>query len=115
MDKNRNEGEDLQGNPMLWTIEHWTRVLESCARNIRDFMFKKDSVKITCAVEFTFAPLFKNARLGTNGWKTADNKDPMRRAIALEVMHILRLQRTTYVTAWQVGFFERVMKENRVH
>lgn len=30
-------------------------------------------------------------------------------------MHILRPQRTTYVTAWQVGFFERVLKERRVH
>ncbi|OAE32331.1 hypothetical protein AXG93_3017s1000 [Marchantia polymorpha subsp. ruderalis] len=50
---------------------------------------------------------------GTNGWKTADYKDLMRRAIALDDMHILRPQRTTYVTAWQVGFFERVMKANR--
>ncbi|OAE32972.1 hypothetical protein AXG93_673s1490 [Marchantia polymorpha subsp. ruderalis] len=78
-------------------------------------MFEKDSVKITNAKEFTFVPLFRNARSGTNGWKTADYKNPMRRAIALEVMHILRPQRTTYVTAWQVGFFERVLKGNPVH
>lgn len=78
-------------------------------------MFKKYSVKITRAEEFTFAPFFKNARSGTNGWKIADYKDPMRSGIALDVMHILRPQRTTYVTAWQVEFFERVMKGNRVH
>ncbi|OAE29423.1 hypothetical protein AXG93_4548s1000 [Marchantia polymorpha subsp. ruderalis] len=101
MDKNQNEGEDLQGNPMLWTIEHWTRVLESCARNNGDFMFEKDSVKITRAEEFTFAPLFRNARSRTNRWKTLNYKDTMRHAIALGVMHILRPQRTTYVTAWQ--------------
>ncbi|OAE34134.1 hypothetical protein AXG93_2891s1600 [Marchantia polymorpha subsp. ruderalis] len=64
-------------------------------------MFKKYSVKITRAEEFTFAPFFKNARSGTNGWKIADYKDPMRSGIALDVMHILRPQRTTYVTAWQ--------------
>ncbi|OAE28516.1 hypothetical protein AXG93_2469s1000 [Marchantia polymorpha subsp. ruderalis] len=26
MDKNKTEGEDLRGNPMLWTIEHWAKV-----------------------------------------------------------------------------------------
>ncbi|OAE22114.1 hypothetical protein AXG93_1175s1240 [Marchantia polymorpha subsp. ruderalis] len=80
-----------------------------------DLMLEKYSVKITRAEEFTFGPLFKNGRSGTNGWKTADYKDPKRRAIALGIMHILRPQRTTYVTAWQVGFFERVMKGQQVH
>ncbi|OAE23872.1 hypothetical protein AXG93_3001s1000 [Marchantia polymorpha subsp. ruderalis] len=98
-DKNRNEGEDLRGNPMLWTIEHWTKVLGPCAGNDGDFMFEKDNVKITRAEEFTFAPLFRNARSGTNGWKTADYKDPMISAIAFGVMHILQPQRTTFVTA----------------
>ncbi|OAE24612.1 hypothetical protein AXG93_4110s1000 [Marchantia polymorpha subsp. ruderalis] len=77
-------------------------------------MFEKYSVKITRVEEFTFASLFRNARSGTNGWKTANYKDPMRRAIALKVMHILLSQRTTYVTSWQVGFFERLVKENRI-
>lgn len=29
MDKNRNEGEDLGGNSMLWTIEHWAKHRET--------------------------------------------------------------------------------------
>lgn len=52
---------------MLWTIEHWTRVMGLCASNDGDLMFEKDSVKITRAEEFTFGPLFKNGRSGTNG------------------------------------------------
>ncbi|OAE18879.1 hypothetical protein AXG93_3022s1030 [Marchantia polymorpha subsp. ruderalis] len=88
-------------------------MLGPCVGNKGDFMFEKDSVKITRAEDFTFVALFRNAQSGTNGWKIADYKDPMRRAIALEVMHILRPQRTTYVTAWQIGFFKRVVKGNR--
>lgn len=42
-------------------------------------------------------------------------KDPKRHSIALGIMHILRPKRTIYITAWQVGFFEQVMKGNRVH
>ncbi|OAE21424.1 hypothetical protein AXG93_3954s1140 [Marchantia polymorpha subsp. ruderalis] len=63
---------------------------------------RRTTSTITLAHKFTFAPFFKDARLGTNGWKTADYKDPKRRAIALGIMHILRPQRTTHVTAWQV-------------
>ncbi|OAE30034.1 hypothetical protein AXG93_3893s1440 [Marchantia polymorpha subsp. ruderalis] len=77
----------------------------------RDLMFEKGSVNITRAEEFIFGPLFKNGRSGTNGRKTADYKDPKMRAITLGIMHILRKHRTTYITTWQVGFFERVMKE----
>ncbi|OAE28292.1 hypothetical protein AXG93_2507s1040 [Marchantia polymorpha subsp. ruderalis] len=67
IDKNRHDDEDLRGNPLLWTIEHWARVMESCAGSDGDLMFEKDSVKITRAEEFTFGPLFKTGRLGTNG------------------------------------------------
>lgn len=115
MDKNCNAGDNLQGNPMLWTIDHLTRVLGPCAGEDGDYMFEKESVKITRAEKFTFAPFFKNARSGPNGWKTADYNDPKRRAIALSIMHILRPHRTTYVTAWQVGFFERALKGKRIH
>lgn len=90
MNKNRNEGEDRRGNPMLWMIEHWASVMGPCAGSDGDLMFEKDIVKITRAEEFTFGPLFKNGISGTNGWKTADYKDPKRRAIALGIMHILR-------------------------
>lgn len=31
VDNNRNEGYDLRGNPMLWTIDHWTKVIGPCA------------------------------------------------------------------------------------
>ncbi|OAE30426.1 hypothetical protein AXG93_3483s1180 [Marchantia polymorpha subsp. ruderalis] len=82
----------------LWVVAHFRCYLFSDG----DLMFEKDSVKITRAEEFTFASLFQNAQLGTNGWKTADYKDPMRRAIALGIMHIVRPQQTTYITAWQL-------------
>ncbi|OAE30405.1 hypothetical protein AXG93_3612s1280 [Marchantia polymorpha subsp. ruderalis] len=62
MDKNRNGEEDLRGNRMLWTVEHWMQVLGPCVGENGDFMFEKDSVKIIRAKEFTFAPLFQNAR-----------------------------------------------------
>lgn len=29
--KNKNVGTDLCDNPLLWMIEHWTRILEPCA------------------------------------------------------------------------------------
>ncbi|OAE30309.1 hypothetical protein AXG93_4201s1080 [Marchantia polymorpha subsp. ruderalis] len=74
-------------------------------------MFEKESVKITRAEEFTFAPLFKNTKSGTNGWKTTDYKDLKRCAIALGIMHILRSQRTTYVTAWQGTVREEIGEE----
>lgn len=59
--------------------------------------------------------LFSSGRQGTNGWKTADYLDPKRRAIALGIMQILRSARTTYVTAWQVVFFEPILNGQRVH
>ncbi|OAE29846.1 hypothetical protein AXG93_339s1040 [Marchantia polymorpha subsp. ruderalis] len=101
IDKNRNKRDDLRGNPMLCTIDHWMRDLEPCAREDDDFMFEKNNVKIIRAEEFTLAPLFKNARSRTNEWKTTYYKDPKRRVITSVIMHILRLQRTNYVTAWQ--------------
>lgn len=64
-------------------------------------MFEKESVK--------------NPRSSMNGWQMAKYKDPKRCAVALGVMHILRPQRTNYVTAWQVGFFERALKGKSVH
>lgn len=115
MNNNWNERNNLQGNPMLWTLDHLTRVLRSCAGKDGDFMFEKESVKITRAKEFICAPLFKNPRSSTNGWRTAEYKDPKRCAIALGMTHILRPQRTTYVTAWQVGFFERALKGELIH
>ncbi|OAE31204.1 hypothetical protein AXG93_4240s1030 [Marchantia polymorpha subsp. ruderalis] len=75
-----------------------------------DLLFEKSSVGLTRIEEFSYGSLFGCGRQGTNGWKTADYQDPKGRAIALGIMHILRPQRTTYVTAWQVGFFERVLQ-----
>lgn len=67
MEKNRNESIDLRGNPLLWTVEHWTHVLEPCADKEVDYTFEKENVKVTRAKEFTFAQLFKNLRSSTNG------------------------------------------------
>ncbi|OAE29583.1 hypothetical protein AXG93_4003s1040 [Marchantia polymorpha subsp. ruderalis] len=102
MDKSATEGEELRGNPMLWTVEHWTKVMGPCAGSDGDLLFDKNSVGLTRVEEFSYGPLFETGRQGTNGWKTVDYKDPKRRAIALGIMHILRPARTTYVTAWQV-------------
>lgn len=89
MNKNRNKGTDLRGNPLPWTIEHWTRVLEPCAGKEGDYTFEKESVKVTRAKEFTFASLFKNPQSSTNSWQTMEYCDPKRRAMAIAVMHIL--------------------------
>ncbi|OAE33804.1 hypothetical protein AXG93_4553s1000 [Marchantia polymorpha subsp. ruderalis] len=111
MDKSATKGEELRGNPMLWTIEHWTKVMGPCAGSDGDLLFDKNSVGLTCVEEFSYGPLFETGRQGTNGWKTVEYKDLKRRVIALGIMHILRPARTTYETAWQVGFFERILKE----
>ncbi|OAE28913.1 hypothetical protein AXG93_4891s1020 [Marchantia polymorpha subsp. ruderalis] len=115
MDKNQTEGEDLRGNPLLWIVEHWTQVLGQCVGREEDLMFEKSSVALTRVEEFSYGPLIGSGRQGTNGWKTMNYLDPKRRAIALGVMHILRPARTTYVTAWQVGFFERILSGQKVH
>lgn len=115
INKNETKGEDLRGNPMLWTIEHWAKVMGPCAGSDGDLLFEKSSVGLTRTEEFSYGSLFSSGRQRTNGWKIADYLDPKRRAIALGIMHILRPARTTYVTAWQVGFFERILKGQRVH
>ncbi|OAE27650.1 hypothetical protein AXG93_3337s1130 [Marchantia polymorpha subsp. ruderalis] len=83
-------------------------------RRRRSFV-EKSSVGLTRTEEFSYGPLLSSGRHGTNGWKTTDYIDPKRRAIALRVMHILRPARTMYVTAWQVKFFERILKVQGVH
>ncbi|OAE30810.1 hypothetical protein AXG93_857s1120 [Marchantia polymorpha subsp. ruderalis] len=70
MDKNKTEGEDLRGNRMLWTIEHWAKVMGSCAGSDRDLLFEKSSVGLMRIEEFSYGPLFSFGRQGTNGWKT---------------------------------------------
>ncbi|OAE18528.1 hypothetical protein AXG93_625s1170 [Marchantia polymorpha subsp. ruderalis] len=81
----------------------------------RYYTFKKESVKVTQAEEFTFAPLFKNTRSSTNDWRIMKYCDPKRLAVATALMHILRPQRTTYVTAWQVEFIEHVVRGESIH
>ncbi|OAE20491.1 hypothetical protein AXG93_4698s1430 [Marchantia polymorpha subsp. ruderalis] len=115
MDKNKTEGEDLRGNPTLWMIEHWAKLMGPCAGSDVDLLFEKSSVGLTRIEEFSYGPLFSSGRQGTNGWNAVNYKDPKRRTIALGIMHILRLQRTTYVTARQVGFFKRVLNGQSVH
>ncbi|OAE31765.1 hypothetical protein AXG93_4874s1300 [Marchantia polymorpha subsp. ruderalis] len=92
-------------------LTDWAKKLADCSDV--DLLFEKSSVGLTRIEESSYEPLFSSGRSGTNGWKTADYQDPKRRTIALGIMHILRTQRTTYVTAWQVGFFERVLKGQR--
>ncbi|OAE23169.1 hypothetical protein AXG93_1953s1290 [Marchantia polymorpha subsp. ruderalis] len=82
----------------------------SCAASDGDLLFEKSSVELTRIEEFSYGPLFSSGRQGSNGWKTANYKDPKRRAITLGIMHILRPQPTTYV-----GFFERVLNEQSMH
>ncbi|OAE25630.1 hypothetical protein AXG93_2506s1100 [Marchantia polymorpha subsp. ruderalis] len=101
MDKSATEGKELRGNPILWTVKHWTKVMGPYAGSDGDLLFDKNSVGLMRVEKFSYGPLFETGRQGTNGWKTIDYKDPKRRVIALGIMHILRLARTTYVKAWQ--------------
>ncbi|OAE32869.1 hypothetical protein AXG93_955s1070 [Marchantia polymorpha subsp. ruderalis] len=82
INKNRLEGTDLRVNPMLWTFKHWTRVLGSCEGKDGDYTFEKESVKVTQAEEFTFAPLFKNPRSSSNERRTMEYCDSKSRAMA---------------------------------
>ncbi|OAE29339.1 hypothetical protein AXG93_3102s1660 [Marchantia polymorpha subsp. ruderalis] len=93
----------------------WAKVMGPCAGSDGNLLFEKSSLNLTRTEEFSYGSIFNSGRSGTNGWKIADYQHPKRRAIALGIMHILRPQRTTYVTAWQAGFFERVLKGLRVH
>lgn len=67
MDKNRTKGEDLRGNSMLWTMEHWARLMGPCAGSDGDLLFEKSSMNLTRMEEFYFGPLFNNGRSRTNG------------------------------------------------
>ncbi|OAE33771.1 hypothetical protein AXG93_4361s1040 [Marchantia polymorpha subsp. ruderalis] len=97
IDKNQTEGVELRGNPMLWTIEHWTKAMGPCAGSDGDILFERSSVGLTRTKEFSHRPLFSLRRQGTNGRKTSDYIDPKRRATALGIMHILRPARTTTI------------------
>ncbi|OAE32385.1 hypothetical protein AXG93_3671s1040 [Marchantia polymorpha subsp. ruderalis] len=113
MDKSTVEGEELRGDPMLWTIKHWTTVQGPCAGSEGDLLFEKNSVGLTRGKEFSYGPPFETRRQGTNGWKIVNYKDPKRRAIALRIMHILWPARTIYVTAWQLGKTEMRSEESQ--
>lgn len=76
MDKNWNEGTYFCGNPLLWTVEHWTHVLRSCAGKEGDYTFERESVRVKQAEELTFVQLFKNPQLSINGWRTVEHCDP---------------------------------------
>ncbi|OAE32320.1 hypothetical protein AXG93_809s1010 [Marchantia polymorpha subsp. ruderalis] len=62
MDKSTVEGEELRGNPMLWTIEHWTTVLGPCAGSEGDLLFEKNSVGLTRGEEFSYGLVFETRR-----------------------------------------------------
>ncbi|OAE31789.1 hypothetical protein AXG93_3349s1030 [Marchantia polymorpha subsp. ruderalis] len=115
MIKNSNKSINLRGNPLLWTIEYWTHVLRPCADKESDYTFEKESVKVMRVKEFTFAPVFKNPRSSTNGWRTLEYCDPKMHVVATAMMHILRPHQTIYVTAWQVRFIERAVRREAIH
>ncbi|OAE33099.1 hypothetical protein AXG93_1913s2010 [Marchantia polymorpha subsp. ruderalis] len=66
MDKNQTKGVELRGNPMLWRIEHWTKMMGPCAGSDGDLLFEKSSVRLTRIEEFSYGPLFSFGRKGTN-------------------------------------------------
>lgn len=72
MVKNKTKGEDLRGNPMLWTIEHRAKVMGSCVGSDGDLLFEKSSMELTRTKEFSYGLLFSSEMQGTNGWKIAD-------------------------------------------
>ncbi|OAE22796.1 hypothetical protein AXG93_2035s1800 [Marchantia polymorpha subsp. ruderalis] len=73
VDKNKTEGGDLRGNPMLWTIEHWTRVMGRCASSDGDLVFEKSSVGLTRTEEFSYGPLFNFGRQAESNEGTEDD------------------------------------------
>ncbi|OAE19690.1 hypothetical protein AXG93_1847s1560 [Marchantia polymorpha subsp. ruderalis] len=81
-----------------------------CAGTERDLLFEKSGVGLTRTEEFSYGPLFSSERQGTNKWKTADYIDPKRRAIVLEIMHILRPARMRLLTREEEKQFPKERK-----
>lgn len=44
-DERAPEAKGLRGNPAIWTIEDWTKILGPCAEEDGDYTFDSDSVK----------------------------------------------------------------------
>lgn len=114
-DGRASKAEGLRGNPAIWTIEDWAKILGPCAREDGDYTFDNNSVKMTRAKEKTFAPLFKKSRSCKNGYQTTKYGDRMRRNVAMALMQILWPSRTTYMVTWKVGFVEHTVAGKSIH
>ncbi|OAE27200.1 hypothetical protein AXG93_1598s1020 [Marchantia polymorpha subsp. ruderalis] len=86
-----------------------------CIRGDDDDLILDSSVKVTRAEEKSYAALFKNPRIGKNGYRTIGYHDRFRRNVAMALMEILRPFWIMYMITWQVGFVERALQGDQIH
>ncbi|OAE23342.1 hypothetical protein AXG93_1660s1000 [Marchantia polymorpha subsp. ruderalis] len=96
-----------RAHPERWRVSDWEQVLEQCAGEEGDLMFKCESVHLSKEEEIFFGTLFKNCKSSKNGYRTRDYIDRKRRNVAVALLQILQPHRTTYMTSWQVGLLSR--------
>ncbi|OAE33566.1 hypothetical protein AXG93_2139s1190 [Marchantia polymorpha subsp. ruderalis] len=98
-----------------WDINDWEQVLGRCARKDGHLLFESESIKVTKEEEIFFAALFKSSKSSKNGYKTRDYKDRYRRNVAVALLQLLQLHRTTYITFWQVAFVKLALAGAPIH
>ncbi|OAE19343.1 hypothetical protein AXG93_4134s1050 [Marchantia polymorpha subsp. ruderalis] len=72
------EAEGLRGNPAIWTVEYWAKVLAPCAEEDGDLTFENESVKVTHSKKKTFTQLFKKPHSRKNGYRTTEYPEQKR-------------------------------------
>lgn len=84
------DAEGLHGNPSIWTIEDWAKVLVPCVEEDGDYTFDSDSVKVIHAEQKTFAQLIKKPISPKNEYRTTEYRDRMCRNVAVVLIQILQ-------------------------
>ncbi|OAE21223.1 hypothetical protein AXG93_3833s1010 [Marchantia polymorpha subsp. ruderalis] len=102
-------------HPERWEVCDWEQVLGRCAGEEGHLLFECESIKVTKEEEISFGAVFKNSKSSKNGYKTRDYKDRFRRNVAVALIQLLKPQRTTYMTSWQVAFVELVLAGALIH
>ncbi|OAE31753.1 hypothetical protein AXG93_4874s1160 [Marchantia polymorpha subsp. ruderalis] len=106
---------DYQGNPDTWQIWDCKKVLGRCADDDGDLTFDNESVRVTREEKRACVAMFKHPRTRKNDYRTVWYHDRLRRHVAIALIQILRLFRSTYMMTWQVEFVERALKGDRIH
>lgn len=71
-DKSETNADGFRGNPALWQIWDWEKVMGRCVGEDGDLTFDSESVKVTRAEEKTYAVQFEKPRSGKNGYWMTD-------------------------------------------